>query len=173
MKWVVSKVVSKVMGSFVAEGVSIDEDGRLCLPDGLTPERVKLFIELCLDRSFASPKEAMHSLFGNVGVSAEIIRLLNLIIHDNGDVDMSACAHHWRELTKALGRFQEIPNHFKEFLINDLSLADPASRTLEEAVVSTRKAAADRFGCPAGWDEILGRPQQVSELASPWRAGLA
>ena len=63
-----NRLIGKVMGTFVAQGVSIDDEGRLCLPDGLTPDRVHRFIELCVDAEFACPRDAMHHLFARVGV---------------------------------------------------------------------------------------------------------
>jgi len=164
-----NRLISKVMGTFVAQGVSIDDDGRLLLPDGLTPDRVQRFIELCVGTDFDCPRDAMHDLFGRVGVSARGLAILNQIIHEDGDVDMAAIAHHWREAASAVPDFHEIPTRFRDFLVHDLKLADPASKSLEEAVSSTRRNAAKSLGCQPDWDQILDLPEGVSELAAEWR----
>ncbi len=39
MNRILQQAVNKVMGAFVGSGVSIDEHGQLCLPDGLCPNR--------------------------------------------------------------------------------------------------------------------------------------
>ena len=164
-----NRLIGKVMGTFVAQGVSIDDDGRLCLPDGLTPDRVHRFIELCVGREFGCPRDAMHDLFGRVGVGPKALAVLNQIVHENGDVDMTAVARHWRDAAGAVPAFHEIPTRFRAFLVDDLALADAASATLEEAVTSTRRNAAARLDCEADWDEILSRPNEVSDLAAEWR----
>lgn len=164
-----NRLVGRVMGRFVAQGVSIDDDGRLCLPDGLTPDRVQRFIELCVGTEFACPRDAMHDLFGRVGVSPRVLAILNRIVHEDGDVDMSAIAHHWREAAGAVSGFHEIPTRFRNFLVHDLELADPASPSLEDAVSSTRRNAARRLGCRPDWDQILDLPEGVSDLAADWR----
>lgn len=164
-----NRLMGKVMGTFVAQGVSIDDDGRLCLPDGLTPDRVQRFIELCVGTEFACPRDAMHHLFGRVGVSPRVLEILNRIVHEHGDVDMSAIAHHWREAARAVPSFHEIPTRFRDFLVHDLELADPASRNLEDAVSSTRRNAATRLGCRPDWDQILELSEGVSDLTADWR----
>ncbi|MDJ0785198.1 MAG: hypothetical protein QNK05_00230 [Myxococcota bacterium] len=164
-----NRLMGRAMGTFVAQGVSIDDDGRLCLPDGLTPDRVQRFIELCVGAEFACPRDAMHDLFARVGVSPRVLAILNQIIHDDGDVDLSAIAHHWREAAGALPAFHEIPTRFRDFLVRDLAIADPESRTLLQAVTSTRRNAAKKLGCRADWDQILDLPEGVSALAAPWR----
>jgi hypothetical protein len=168
-----NRIMNKAMTTFVVSGVSIDDEGRLCLPDGLSPDRVQRFIGICAGRDYDSPKAAMHALFALSGVNASLIALLNRIIHDNGDVDLAACAHHWRPLAAALPGFKEIPNHFRDFLIHDLALAKPSSSTLQQAVESARKMAATQLHCKADWDEILDRPDGVAELARPWRESLS
>jgi hypothetical protein len=167
-----NRLVGKAMGTFVAQGVSIDDAGRLCLPDGLTPDRVKRFIELCVGRSYANPRDAMHDLFGRVGVDAKAVAMLNDVVHEDGDLDMSAVAHHWRSMAGALGSFHEIPGRFRDFLVNDLGLADPSSRNLEAAVVSARRNAATHLGCAPEWDRILELPDGIATLSADWRAGL-
>jgi hypothetical protein len=166
---ILNRLIGKVMGTFVAQGVSIDDEGRLLLPDGLTPDRVQRFIELCIGEEFACPRDAMHHLFGRVGVSARVLALLNEIVHEGGDVDMSAIAHHWRKAAGAVPAFHEIPTRFRDFLVHDLELADPTSASLEDAVSSTRRNAAIRLGCKPEWDQILDLPEGVSDLAAEWR----
>lgn len=168
---ILNRLVGKAMGTFVAHGVSIDDAGRLCLPDGLTPDRVKRFIELCVGHTYANPRDAMHDLFGRVGVSPKAVAMLNDVVHEDGDLDMSAVAHHWRSMAGALGSFQEIPSRFRDFLVNDLGLADPSSRSLEDAVVSTRRNAASRLGCEPDWDRILELPDGITALSAAWREG--
>jgi hypothetical protein len=164
-----NRLIGKAMGAFVAQGVSIDDEGRLLLPDGLTPDRVQRFIELCVEEEFDCPRDAMHDLFGRVGVSARVLAILNQIIHEEGDVDMAAIAHHWRAAAGAVPDFHEIPTRFRDFLVHDLKLADPASKNLEDAVSSTRRNAATRLGCQPDWNQILDLPEGVSDLAAEWR----
>ena len=166
---ILNRLVGKAMGTFVAQGVSIDDEGRLCLPDGLTPDRVQRFIELCVGRSYPNPRDAMHDLFGRVGVNPKAVAMLNEVVHEHGDLDMSALAHHWRAMAGALGSFHEIPERFRHFLVEELGLADASSKSLEEAVVSTRRNAAERLGCQADWDQLLDLPDGISELTSGWR----
>ena len=166
---ILNRLVGKAMGTFVAQGVSIDDEGRLCLPDGLTPDRVQRFIELCVGRSYPNPRDAMHDLFSRVGVNAKAVAMLNRVVHEDGDLDMSALAHEWRSMAGALGSFHEIPSRFRNFLVNDLALADPSSSNLEEAVISTRRNAATRLGCEADWDQILDLPDGISALTADWR----
>ena len=168
---ILNRLVGKAMGTFVAQGVSIDDEGRLCLPDGLTPDRVQRFIELCMGRSYPNPRDAMHDLFSRVGVNAKAVAMLNEVVHEHGDLDMSAVAHHWRSMAGALGSFHEIPSRFRHFLVDDLGLADPSSSNLEEAVVSTRRNAATRLGCEPDWDRILDLPDGISALSAGWREG--
>ncbi len=165
----VNKLIGKAMGTFVAQGVSIDDEGRLCLPDGLTPDRVQRFIELCVGREYECPRDAMHDLFGRVGVSPRVVAILNEIVHEHGDIDLAAIAHHWRTAASAVPRFHEIPTRFQNFLVHDLGLADPSSRSLEDAVSSTRRNAAIQLGCEPDWDQILDLPEGVSDLTAEWR----
>ncbi|MCP4038611.1 MAG: hypothetical protein GY944_08720 [bacterium] len=157
------------MKQFVGSGVAIDRDGRLCLPDGLDPDRVHRFIELCMADSFDSPKSAMHSLFGHVGVAPEAIAALNDVLGDAGDLDWSAIGRSPMKLSLAVPRLLDIPHRFRAFLVEGLALADPASTNLEQAVVSTRVTVASSVGCRAHWDTILQHTDAVSELASDWR----
>jgi hypothetical protein len=166
----VNRMVGRLMGAFVAQGVRIDGVGRLCLPDGLTPERVQRFIELCTGERYDSPRAAMHHLFGLVGVAPKALAVLNQIVHEGGDVDLAAAARHWKGVAAALPALHQIPARFRDFLVQDLGLAKPASASLEAAVVSTRTEVAARVGCKPDWDAILARPEQVSALAAPWRA---
>jgi len=39
MRWITQRVMNILMSTFVDTGVTIDDAGRLCLPDGLTPRR--------------------------------------------------------------------------------------------------------------------------------------
>lgn len=175
IKRILNRMISKGMGAFVAHGVSIDDDGRLCLPDGLTPRRVHRFIELTLDRSYACPRDAMHDLYGHVGVPESTIRALNGIVGEQGDLDMGAIARHWTSLAGELPHFHAIPTRFQDFLVKDLAMADPDSRSLGAAVESTRRNMAERVGCAPTWDEILEHPVEVAAIAASWRerAGLA
>lgn len=169
MSRLVNKLVGRLMGAFVAQGVSIDAEGRLCLPDGLTPARVQRFIELCTGQRYDCPRDAMHHLFALVGVGPKALAILGEIVHEEGDVDLAAAARHWAGVAAALPALHQIPARFQRFLVKDLGLAAPASRTLEAAVVSTRTEVAARLGCKADWDTILARSSDVSALAAPWR----
>lgn len=169
MSRVLNRLAGRFMGALVAQGVTIDGDGRLCLPDGLTPERVQRFIELCTGERYDSPRAAMHHLFGLVGVAPAALAVLGEIVHEGGDVDLAAAARRWRRVAAALPALHQIPARFRDFLVKDLGLGEPASRTLEAAVVSTRKAVAARLRCKADWDAILARPAEVAALAAPWR----
>ena len=162
--------MSKALEQLAGSGVGIDADGRLCLPDGLDPDRVHRFIELCADRSYQSPKAAMHDLFGRVGVAPAAITALNEILGEQGDLDWTAIGRSPLKLSAGLPRFMEIPVRFRDFLVEGLALADPGDGTLEDAVVSARHRAAEHLGCEPCWDAILSRPEGVSELASEWRA---
>ncbi len=170
MNRIVNKIASRALGVFVAHGVHIDAEGRLCFPDGLTPERVKRFIELCVDARYDSPRAAMHDLFLRVGVSAKAVGVLERILAESGDVDLGAVARHWRAVLAALPALHQIPTRFREFLVADLEIASPESGNLESAVVSARETATARLGCEATWDAILEHPDGVAALAAPWRA---
>jgi len=173
MRWIARRVMNVAMGAFVGTGISVDDDGRLCLPDGLDPDRVQRFIQMCTLETYPHPRAAMHDLFGKVGVRKRIVDLLNEIIHEHGDVDLSAAARHGARLTAALPQFQEIPERFRTFLIEDLAIAEPGSADLTAAVVSARLRAAEQLGCAAEWDAILAHPEQIAAFAAPWRAALA
>ncbi|MGH0038180.1 MAG: hypothetical protein ACQGVK_24375 [Myxococcota bacterium] len=173
MQWIVRRTLNGVMKGFVGSGLSIDERGRLCLPDGLTPCRVHRFIELCTAERYDSPREAMHSLFVRIGVSPRIVRLLNAILDDNGDLELGALASKSVVLMTAVPEFQQIPTRFRDFLVVDLDLADRRCGNLEDAVVSARRAAAVRVGCEPTWEAILEMGDAVGELARPWRERVA
>ncbi len=170
MNRILSRLASRFTGSFVAHGVRIDEDGKLCFPDGLDPERVQRFIELVIGRHYDCPRDAIHDLFLRVGVSPKAVDVLGHVIRERGDVDLAAAAHHWRPLTAALPALHQIPVRFRDFLVEDLGLGDPSSGSLEAAIESARCNAAARIGCEPTWDAILARPDGVSELAAAWRA---
>jgi hypothetical protein len=169
MSRLLNRLAGSAMSAFVADGVGLDDDGRILLPDGLTAPRVHRFIELCVDASYDNPRDAIHDLFRRVGVSSRAIRLLNDIIHEGGGVDMAAGARQWRRVTGSLRELHEIPGRFRSFLVDDLELADPDSATLELAVASTRRNAAQKLGCKPDWDAILACGGGVSELTAGWR----
>ena len=169
MSRILNRLAGKVMSAFVAEGVGLDDDGRILLPDGLTAPRVHRFIELCVDARYDNPRDAIHDLFRRVGVRPGVVALLNDIVHEDGDVDMAAGARQWRRVTTALPRFHEIPTRFRDFLVDDLQLADPDSATLAAAVESTRRNAAEKLGCDADWDTLLARGDAITELTAAWR----
>jgi hypothetical protein len=165
--------MSRTLKQFSGSGVEIDADGRLCLPDGLDPDRVHRFIELCMARGYESPKSAMHALFEQVGVSPSAIALLNEILGDSGSLDWIAIGRSPLKLSATLPRFLEIPTRFRSFLVDGLGLADPSGRTLEEAVVSARYRTAMELGCERCWDAILARPAALTALTRQWRAQAA
>ncbi len=166
-------VSNRVMGAFVDSGVQIDDDGRLCLPDGLCPERVHRFIEICLDRPFDSPRQALAELFVRVGIDPSAVRLLDSILDERGDVDFGAATRRAGPLLRALPQLKEIPVRFRRFLVDDLDLASPGCTSLEQAVVSAREEAAARVGCEPTWDAILEHGDALRDTAGPWRASLA
>ncbi len=170
MSRLLNRIVSRAMSAFVAHGVRVSDDGTLCFPDGLSPDRVQRFIELCVGRRYDCPREAIHDLFLRAGVSPKAVDVLGQIVHEDGGVDVREAAHHWRGLAAALPALQQIPVRFRDFLIVDLDLAEPGCRTLEDALVSTRQNAAARIGCEPSWDAILSRPDEVSALTAAWRA---
>lgn len=161
------------MNAFVGSGVTIDDRGRLCLPDGLNPPRVHRFIELCMQESHAHPRAAMHALFGRIGVPTRAVKLLNEILDERGDIELGAVARRSTHLMASLHEFQQIPVRFRDFLVEDLALADAVCENLEEAVASARQAAAERMGCRPTWDAILEDVNGVGELARPWRERVA
>lgn len=173
MRWFARRMMNTIMGAFVGAGIDVDEDGRLCLPDGLSPDRVWRFVDLITDEAHDSPRAALHTLFRRVGVEGRTIALLEQVLHEDGDVDLAGGARHAPALMAALPRLQAIPERFRAFLVDDLALADPESDDLEQAAASTRLAAARAIGCDADWDAILARPEAVSELARPWRERVA
>ena len=69
--------------------------------------------------------------------------------------------------------FQEIPDRFRDFLVDDLAIAEPSSETFEKTVASARERAADRLGCRADWDAILRHGDGIAAIARPWRSALA
>jgi len=161
------------MAAFVGSGISISDQGELCLPDGLCPNRVHRFIEVCTNERFASPREAMHVLFTLLGVSPRAVKLLNEIIDSKGDVEFGAVARHTGALVVAIPEFKQIPQRFRDFLVDDLGLASDRCTTLDQAVASAREAAAERVGCEATWDAILQNSTAISALALPWRERVA
>jgi hypothetical protein len=169
MNGIARRLMSKTLAQFAGSGVGIDEDGRLCLPDGLNADRVHRFIELCVGCSYESPKAAMHDLFHRVGVAPAALVALDEILGEHGELDWAAIGRSPLKLSVTLPRFLEIPMCFRGFLVDGLGLADPSGRTLEEAVVSTRKRAAAHLGCEPKWDAILARPEAVMQLTSGWR----
>jgi hypothetical protein len=171
MNEVVRRLVTRVVEKFAGSGVEIDAAGRLCLPDGLDTKRMHRFIELCLDQTLDDPKTALVALFRRVGIARPALRALDQVVGPHGELDFQAIARHSVSLGLAVPRLLEIPVRFRRFLIEDLALADPGCTTLEEAVVSTRHAAAERIGCRPTWDEILDHPAEVSALARAWREG--
>ena len=169
MRGFVQRLVSKTLTQFAGSGVSIDDAGRLCLPDGLDADRVHRFIEIVSEQSYDNPKAAMHDLFERVGVASSAVDMLNDVLGDNGQLDLRALGSNPIRLSTALPKLLEIPVLFRRFLVHDLGLGDARGATLEHAVVSTRRTAAARLGCPAEWDAILARPREVGRLARPWR----
>ena len=167
------RTVSRVIEQLAGSGVGLDDDGRLCLPDGLDVRRTHRFIELVMARAYDSPKDALHDLFGRVGVAPGAIDLLEELIGEEGQLEWSAIGHSPLKLGATLPRFLEISTRFRQFLVEGLGLADPEDETLEQAVVSTRERVAQQLGCEPSWDAILAHPTGVSELARPWRASLA
>jgi hypothetical protein len=173
MNRILQRVVNKVLQAFVGAGVSLGEQGELCLPDGLCPERVHRFIEVCMDERYAGPREAIHSLFSRLGISPRAVALLNEIIDSNGDVDFGAAALHTGALMGALSEFKQIPPRFQHFLVHDLGIASESCETLEQAVASARIAAARRVDCRPTWDAILDNAADLCDLARPWRERVA
>jgi len=173
MNRLVLQLVNKVMHGFAGSGVSIDDHGQLCLPDGLCPVRVHRFIELVMDEHFEYPRGAMHGLFSRLGMNPDAIRLLDQVLDANGGVDFTAGMRIGRSLLAAVPEFKQIPHHFRNFLVDDLCLASASCVDLEEAVASAREAAAERMGCAADWDAILANSAGVSELGRPWRETMA
>jgi hypothetical protein len=171
MNELVRRLLSRVVEKFAGTGVEIDASGRLCLPDGLDAERAHRFIELCLDRSLESPKAAFKALFERVGVAPSALAVLDEVIGDECELDLNGVARSPLKVTGAVPRLLEIPSHVRTFLVDDLALADPDSITLENAVVSTRRRAAERIGCEPTWDSILGRRSEVAEITRAWREG--
>jgi hypothetical protein len=170
---IVRRLISRAVEQFAGSGVGVDADGRLCLPDGLDADRAHRFIELCVGRSYDSPKAALRDLFQRVGVAPAAVDALGEILGERGDLDMTAITRSPLKLGATLPRFLEIPGRFRIFLVEGLALADPAGDTLEEAVISARVRAAERLGCEACWDAILSRPDEVSALAVRWRESVA
>ena len=173
MNRILQRAVNKVMGAFVGSGVTIDEQGQLCLPDGLCPERVHRFIEMCMDESFACPRDAMHALFDRLGVSPRAVGLLGEIIDARGDVEFGEAVKHAGALMAALPEFKQIPTRFRDFLVHDLGLASEHCTSLEEAVASARIAAGERVGCPPTWDAILENREAFTDLMRTWRESAA
>lgn len=169
MSGIVRRLISKAVEQFAGSGVTVDDDGRICLPDGLDADRAHRFIELCAGRSYESPKAALHDLFQKVGVAPSAVSALNEILGDHGHIDLAAIGRSPVKLAALLPRFLEIPAHFRNFLVEGLALADASGRTLEDAVVSARLNAAAELECEPCWDAILSRPEQVRQLTSQWR----
>jgi len=116
------RLVSKALEQFAGSGVGIDDDGRLCLPDGLDAPRTHRFIELVMARDYESPKAAMHDLFGRVGVAPRAIEALEELLGDEGHLDWSTIGQSPLKIGSTLPRFLEIPARFRSFLIEGLEL---------------------------------------------------
>ena len=173
MNRIIQRVLNKVMHAFVGAGISIGDQGELCLPDGLCPERVHRFIEVCMDEHYEGPREAIHALFFRLGVSPRAVRVLNEIIDSNGDIEFGAAALHTAALIAALPDFKQIPPRFQHFLVYDLGIASESCETLEQTIASARKAAAEHVGCTPTWDAILENATALGDLARPWRERIA
>jgi hypothetical protein len=171
MNEIVRRLISKVVEKFAGSGVEIDASGRLSLPDGLDAARAHRFIELCLDETLESPKAALDALFARVGVARSARSALDQVIGDRGELDLNAVARNPLKLSGAVPRLLEIPGQIQSFLVDGLGLADPGCASLQEAVVSTRRRAAERIGCDASWDAILDRTAEVAEISRAWREG--
>jgi len=169
MRWMTRRALNVLVRSVVGAGIAVDHEGRLCLPDGLTPARAWRLIDLLLGESHASPRAALHALFARLGVEPRTTELLEEILREGGDVDLAAAARRAPAVTAALPSLKRIPERFRAFLVDELGVADPGARDLEQATVSTREEAARRIGCAPEWDTILSHPEQVSALAAPWR----
>lgn len=173
MSGLVQRIVSKAFEQIAGSGVGLDDEGRLCLPDGLDPNRAHRFIELVMDRRYGTPKAALHDLFQNVGVAPPAIEALSKLLGDEGHLDWTQIARHPMEFGSATPHFLEIPACIHRFLVDGLGLADASNETLEEAVIATRLRSAERIGCEATWDAILAHPREVHEISRDYRASLA
>jgi hypothetical protein len=173
MNRILQRLTNSVVHGFAGSGVEIDDNGQLCLPDGLCPDRVHRFIELVMDQRFASPRDAMHTLFVRVGVDRKTVGLLDQILGQQGEVELGEAAAHARGLLGSLSDLKRIPARIRDFLVVDLGLAAERCEDLESAVRSTRVRAAERLGCEASWDAILGEREAVVDLTRPWRESTA
>lgn len=169
MNRLVRNLANRIMGAFVGSGVGLDDDGSLHLPDGLTAPRVHRFIEVCMGRDYASPREAMHSLFAQIGVPMKAVAVLDRVIDDGGNVDLARATRAGSAVLAALPELHRIPGLFRDFLVVDLALAPSDCADLEAAVVATRVAAAHRVGCDPTWEAILEHADVLGEIARPWR----
>jgi hypothetical protein len=173
MSGILKKLISRAIEQFAGSGVGVDAEGRICLPDGLDADRAHRFIELCVGRTYESPKAALRDLFEKVGVAPTAVAALGDILGERGDLDMAAIGRSPLKLGATLPRFLEIPGRVRILLVEGRALADTEGSTREEAVVSARLRAAERLGCEACWDAILARPNEVSALAGSWRESAA
>jgi hypothetical protein len=173
MNRILQRIVNTVMDAFVGSGVRIDEEGRLCLPDGLCPDRVHRFIELVMSERFRSPREAMHALFARLGMSPRAVGLLDEVIDSRGDIEIRRATRHAGALVAALPEFKQIPARFRDFLVDDLALAEDSCETLEQAVVSARESAAAHLDCEPTWDAILDNADALGDLTRAWRDRVA
>ncbi len=169
MNRLLRRVTNNFMHAFAGSGVELDEQGRLCLPDGLCSDRMHRFIELCMDERFASPRDALHALFRRVGVDAKAVGLLDRIIDEQGTVELGEAVRHAGALLRAVPALERIPERFRLFLVDDLDLASGHCPSLEAAVESTRLNAAERLGCEPTWDAILGHADALIDWTRPWR----
>ncbi len=163
------RLISKAMEQIAGHGVSLDDEGRLCFPDGLSPRHVHRFIELVLQERYPGPKAALKALFARVGVPDAAIDALDEVLDDEAALALGAIGRNAFSLGAALPSVREIPVHFRRFLIDGLGFASEADATLEQAVVSTREGAAAALGCPARWEAILERTDEVAALGRGWR----
>ena len=170
MAGILDRLTSKALDQLVGSGVALDDDGRLCFPDGLDSKRIHRFIELVMARGFDNPKAALRALLDRVGVARATGRVLDDILGDHVELDWRAIGKRPLALGASVPRLLEIPTRFRHFLVAELALADPMGRTLEDAVVSTRIRAAERIGCAPCWDAILAQPDAVAALAHEWRS---
>ena len=157
------------MEQVAGSGVGIDADGKLCFPDGLDPHQVHRFIELVMDSEFANPKEAMQALFGRVGVPQRAIDALGEVLTDQGSLNLSAIGLHPIRLAGSLPSVRQIPEAFRNFLVDGLGFATEADETLQEAAISTRLGAAHALGCAESWGAILGEAARVRDFGKEWR----
>ncbi len=171
----------KVIDSLLAESVRAASHhgmevshGVLCLPAGLTPERVRLLTSALRGKPFEKSDPAMMWFMELAGVKRELRNFIDCFI-DNGSLDFVKGFERlsWRQkLMIGILGFQALRvfDQMRDYLISQLPTLPNRIETLEDAVVALRGQVARRMDCDDDWNDILtpDRAALLHDLGREW-----